>query len=388
MVRFLVLQTLPKPAVFSPNNALLTLARKLDRSRFAMTVAVPRSGLLSEALEKEGIRVVTIAGLSSYRRHDAMWRLPVVGLKLARLVSRLGARLLVSNHAELGPFADLASRLCRIPWICFLRQSDRPPAYYEKYRVARAGAVAAVSAAALKAYHAYLVSRGKTANLTRVIPTGIDLPSEEDSAIHGSPGSPREPGGHAPTVGTVGLRSVKRPDLFLEIFSRVRRRLPLARAMMIGAAEPTELRQLQAMATSLGVADAVEFPGQQQDMGNWYPRMDAYAHSSRSEALPKVVLEAMAHSRPVVAFDVGGIGEAVSNGETGYLCAEGDLESFSSAVTRLLSDPALARQLGTAGRIRVEQCFSSQAMTQGMMALLDEVLQAPASGLSAAVSSR
>ncbi|MCI0566932.1 MAG: glycosyltransferase, partial [Acidobacteria bacterium] len=152
MIPFLVLQTLPRPNVFSPRNALLTLARNLDCSRFTMTVAVPRPGLLSEALENEGIRVERIAGLRTYRRHDALWRLPTVVLRIARLAARMKARFVVSNHAELGPFADAAARLNGIPWICFLRQADRSECYYEKYRVARSHAVAAVSEAALHGY--------------------------------------------------------------------------------------------------------------------------------------------------------------------------------------------------------------------------------------------
>src|SRR5262245_34561028 len=179
MVPFLVLQTLPRPSVFSPRNALLTLARNLDRSRFVMTVAVPRHGLLSEALEREGIQVVRIAGLRTYRRHDALWRLPTVVLRIARLASRLGTQLLVSNHAELGPFADAAARLHRIPWICFLRQADRSERYYEKYRIARSNAVAAVSAAALHGYRAYLARKGLSANTMQVIPTGIEIPVTE-----------------------------------------------------------------------------------------------------------------------------------------------------------------------------------------------------------------
>ena len=54
MVRFLVLQTLPTPTTYSPSNALITLARGLDRSRFEMTVAVPRRGLLTEPYQIPG----------------------------------------------------------------------------------------------------------------------------------------------------------------------------------------------------------------------------------------------------------------------------------------------------------------------------------------------
>lgn len=374
MVPFLVLQTLPRPSVFSPHNALLTLARNLDRSRYTMTVAVPRPGLLSEALEKEGIRVVRVAGLRTYRRHDALWRLPTVVLRVARLASRLGARILVSNHAELGPFSDSAARLSQIPWICFLRQADRPERYYEKYRVARSDAVAAVSEAALTAYRSYLSRRGLAANTMRVIPTGIELPAKESLSPTFLTGPQSERRVHPPTLGTVGLRSVKRPELLLEIFARIRQRLPTARCLMIGNAEIEELSKLRSQAEGLRISDCVEFPGQQRDMDSWFRRMDVYAHTSRSEGLPKAVLEAMAHSLPVVAFNVGGISEAVADGESGFLCADDDLDSYCKAVLLLLNDAARSRQFGSAGRARVEQTFSPRIMADGIMQLLDQVL--------------
>jgi len=371
MVPFLVLQTLPRPNVFSPRNALLTLARHLDRSRFTMIVAVPRPGLLSEALEQEGIRVVRIAGLGTYRRHDALWRLPTVVLRLARLASRIGARFLLSNHAELGPFAHATSRLTRIPWICFLRQADRPHRYYEKYQVARADAVAAVSEAAMHAYREYLATGGLAANSMRVIPTGIEPPPAGDASGHRP-----QPQAHAPTLGTVGLRSVKRPERLLEIFAQVRQQLPSARCLMIGNVEPEEQSRLRSRAADLGISDSTQFPGQQRDMDSWYRLLDVYAHTSRSEALPKTVLEAMAHSLPVVAFKVGGISEAVADGESGFLCQEDDLDAFCSALLRLLRDAPLARRFGAAGRLRVEQKYSPRAMVDGMMALFDQVVGA------------
>jgi glycosyltransferase involved in cell wall biosynthesis len=380
MASFLVLQTLPRPDVFSPRNALLTLARNLDRSRFTMTVAVPRPGLLTEALEKEGVRVERIAGLKTYRRHDAFWRLPMVVLKVARLASRLGSRLLLSNHAELGPFADAAARLNGIPWVCFLRQADRSERYYEKYRVSRADAVAAVSVAALNSYRAYLVRRQLRANPMQVISTGIELPAGENPAPFSSASLRSEQRRTLPTLGTVGLRSIKRPERLLEILARVHRQLHTARCLMIGETDPARLEKLRSMAADLGVSDVTEFPGQQRDMDPWYRIMDVYAHTSRSEGLPKVVLEAMAHSLPVVAFDVGGISEAVVDGETGYLCPEDDLDTFGACLLRLLRDPALARTFGAAGRSRVEQRFSPKSMVDGMMALMDQVLSSAGRG--------
>ena len=377
--RILVLQTLPRPRVFSPNNALLTLARHLDRRRYEMAVAVPRAGLLTEALEREGVRSVRVPGLRTYRRHDAIWRLPVVSLRVASRARRMGAHLLLSNHAELGPFAHAAARLCGIPWVCFLRQADRSRRYYEKYRVARADAVGAVSEAALEGYRAFLRNDGIVPNPMTAVPTGIDLPdpAENDGApLPLPPGWPSS----APILGTVGLRDVKRPEILLELFSRVASRFPEARCLFVGGVEGGRREQLESLARDRGILDRIWLAGQQREMGPWYRVMDVYAHTSRSEGFPKAALEAMAHAVPVVAFRVGGIPEAVVDGETGLLCEPGDLETFTRLLDRLLSQPGEARALGEAGRKRVEERFSPGVMARGMMDLLDRVLAGGAPG--------
>ena len=366
MVRLLVLQTLPRPTAFSPSNALLTLARRHDRTRLTMTVATPRAGLLTEALEGTGVATLRVPGLSTYRRHDAFWRLPSVALRLTQHLRSLQADLLLSNHAELGPFAHAAGRLTGTPWICMLRQADRPPRYYEKYRVARADAVAAVSAAALEGYRAYAARCRVGSAVQRVIPTGIGVPSEEPDA----------PAAIPPTIGTVGLRSVKRPELFLRIVARVHRRMPAVRSLAVGGAEASVLAELEALSRELGTRETTTFPGQQREMRPWYHAMSVYAHTSRSEALPKVVLEAMGHGLPVVAFRVGGNREAVEEGVTGFLLDEGDEEGFAEALVRLLSDPALAQRMGRAGRSRVAGHFSEERMTEAMMALFEETVGA------------
>ena len=372
--RILVLQTLPRPLVFSPNNALLTLARHLDRRRYEMVVAVPRPGLLTEALEKEGVRTVRVPGLKTYRRHDAIWRLPVVSLRVASWARKAGVHLLLSNHAELGPFAHAAARLCGIPWVCFLRQADRSRRYYEKYRVARADMVGAVSEAALEGYRVFLRESGISHNPMTAVPTGIDFPDlakNTGDALSLPPGWPSS----ARIVGTVGLREVKRPEVLLEIFSRVASLSQECRCLFVGGVEGSRRQQLDSLARDRGILDRIWFAGQQREMGPWYRTMDVYAHTSRSEGFPKVVLEAMAHALPVVAFRVGGVPEVVVDGETGLLCEPDDLETFARHLTLLVSRPGRARALGEAGRRRMEERFSPGVMAQGMMDLFDRVLE-------------
>ena len=87
-----------------------------------------------------------------------------------------------------------------------------------------------------------------------------------------------------------------------------------------------------------------------------------------------VLLEAMAHRRPVVATPVGGTPEVVSDGETGLLVPPRDPEALAQALRRVLEDPALARRFGEAGRRRVTERFDLAATTRRMLEIYDDVL--------------
>ncbi len=371
--RVLVLQTLGQPHLFTPNNALLTLARRLDRARYTLGVAVPREGLLTEALRRAGAEVFILGGLRTYRRHDALWRWPAVSLKAARLAWRFGAQLIVANHAELAPFARAAARLTGRPWICFLRQADRPPEYYLKYGVARAAAVAAVSEGAIRGLRVAMPA-GTILPPTRVIPTGIELPEDGVSSDR----LLRSVLGAAPSdriVGAVGLRGVKRPDRLVEALGRILPTFPGVRGLLVGDLDPVHQRSLEALVAQRGLAGRLHFAGRQASMAPWFAAMDVFAHPSEREGLPKAVLEAMAHRLPVVAFRVGGIPEAIEDGVTGFLCPPGDIEAFASRLLRLVTQAEEAVKMGESGRMRILERFSAATMVQGMMDLFDSTIE-------------
>jgi glycosyltransferase involved in cell wall biosynthesis len=89
-----------------------------------------------------------------------------------------------------------------------------------------------------------------------------------------------------------------------------------------------------------------------------------------------VLLEAMAAGRPVVATPVGGTPELVVDGETGLLVPPRDPEALAAALRRVLEDRELAARLGEAGRRRVSERFTLEAMTRRMLELYDEVVAA------------
>jgi len=101
---------------------------------------------------------------------------------------------------------------------------------------------------------------------------------------------------------------------------------------------------------------------------------DVFVLPSESEGFGRVLVEAMAMGRAIVATAVGGVPDVVLAGETGLLVESADPVALADAVRALLDDPARAARLGAAGRARAESTFSLGAHVDGIERVYDEVL--------------
>jgi len=156
----------------------------------------------------------------------------------------------------------------------------------------------------------------------------------------------------APLVGTVGrLTEVKRQDLLLAAFARVRAAHPAAHLLVVGDGP---LRgALEAQARALGIVGATHFVGYRPDPERYLGAMDAFALTSKLEGLPLAVLEAWAAGLPVVASAVGGVPDLIEDGSSGFLFPFGDEARLVARLCEVLADPARGAALGAAGRAAV-----------------------------------
>ena len=104
------------------------------------------------------------------------------------------------------------------------------------------------------------------------------------------------------------------------------------------------------------------------ELADLYDRAAVVVCPSRREGYGVVAREAMAHARPVVATSVGGLAEAVVDGETGLLVPPGDIAALRAALERLLADPELRARLGAAGRGRSRERYSRAVAAEATLA--------------------
>lgn len=153
-----------------------------------------------------------------------------------------------------------------------------------------------------------------------------------------------------PVVGWVGrFVDVKGPDLFLHALSRLAPPRPLG--VMIGYGPLVE--PMRALARRLGLDGSVRFLTEIGDAGRYFGAFDVFVLSSRSEGLPIVLLESMAAGAPVVATRVGGVPEALGEGDARLVPPE-DAPALARAIGDVLADPraAAGRAASAARRLR------------------------------------
>lgn len=150
------------------------------------------------------------------------------------------------------------------------------------------------------------------------------------------------------------LRPVKDISLFLRAAKLVAQRVPDAAFLIVGHGQ--QFAELQTLAEDLGLADRVFFTRGAGNVVDYLSRMSIACLSSESEGFSNAILEYMAVGLPVVATDVGGNGEAVIDGETGYLVRERTPEAFAQPLVQLLENEDLRRRIGGNG---LRRCLSN-----------------------------
>jgi N-acetyl-alpha-D-glucosaminyl L-malate synthase BshA len=180
------------------------------------------------------------------------------------------------------------------------------------------------------------------------------------------------PGGEPLMVHVSNFRPVKRPLDCVEIFARVLTRGVSARLVMVG--DGSERTSAEHRARGLGIFDKCSFVGKQPNIVDYLSVADLLLLPSEQESFGLAALEAMACEVPVIASNVGGIPEVVTDGETGYLSQVGDVEKMSEDAIKLLRDPELRQQLGLQARISAVSRYSTDLVIPRYIEFYEQIL--------------
>jgi sugar transferase (PEP-CTERM/EpsH1 system associated) len=325
---------------------LVEMARHRDASRFDwIVIALGNRGPLAESIEAAGVRVVTLDTPTGFRL--GLWRRlakvfraeqvnvvhthddrPLVYGIPAAWWAGVPKRIHTHHHGRLAQFTRRqlflmrqAARFCQ-RFVCVSHDSAR-----------------------------YMIEQGIPATRVQTIWNGIDLTR---FAYQG-------PCDDGPIVTVARLSPEKDIATLLRAVPPVLAAFPEARFEIAGDGPcRAELAQL---AAGLGIQERVTFHGEMRDIPALLARARLFVLPSQSEGISLTLLEAMARGLPVVTTQVGGSPEVVEQGVTGVLVPPRDPAALAHAITPMLADPPRARQMGLAGRQRVETCFDILKVT-------------------------
>jgi len=183
----------------------------------------------------------------------------------------------------------------------------------------------------------------------------------------------------APLAGIVGhIQDWKGQHLVVEAVARARARFPELRCLLVGGVHRRGAEYAERIHERIArpdLAGHVVLTGARHDVPACLDAMDVVIHASVvAEPFGRVLIEAMAIGRPVIAPREGGPLLIVVDGETGLLVPPRDAGALADALLALLADPARRAAMGRAGRARVDAVFDIRHHVRAMEALFDEVL--------------
>lgn len=202
----------------------------------------------------------------------------------------------------------------------------------------------------------------------RIIPCGVDLqrfhPADMADA-RSQLGLPAQPTPLALLIGRI--EPLKGIDALIRAVAQLRATVPALatlEAVIVGGASDdqpdlwnTEQHRLDALRRELGVATAIRFVGArpQSQLSLYHAACDVVTMPSHYESFGMAALEALASGRPVIATNAGGPATIITHGVDGLLTAPDDTRQLAENLTRVLTDPHAAHQMGLAARARAER---------------------------------
>jgi glycosyltransferase involved in cell wall biosynthesis len=389
---------LQSQAFFGADSAVHEqLMRHLDRGAVDVhclatdeRVAPPRTSAIDRVRAIPGVSVrvadfgPTLFGQSRTARALAAGRGIRAAVRAVPLVRHLRARSIDIIHGTEKPrdafVGSLLARAAGAAMVVHMHVAFDPwISPRVRWAIGRADAVVAVS----RFVSASLVAAGYDPARIFTVHNSLDLaddrwrPGRDRSAIRHELGIPLD----APVVCIASrIFRWKGHDDLVQAIARVRDEIPDVRLIIVGEHDPradgaaTSFREeLAARIAGLGLGAQVRFTGFRADIADLMSASDVFCQPSAAEPFGMVYLEAMAVRRPVVAYASGGAPEVVADGVTGLLVPPGDVPALARALVRVLRDESLQRQLGGAGRDRVERVFHPEQSAAALLEVYRDV---------------
>jgi glycosyltransferase involved in cell wall biosynthesis len=351
-------------------KALAAMIGLLDRTRFEPLYLATGAGPLTETLAAQNVEIVQGDVTSvTYRRPLAALRRTV---RQARLLDSLKVDLLHVNDFGWNDDLVLGAWVRRIPVVCHIHNpiSIR---FRNFNRLATKRFLIVSDAHKVAVAHFERIRRK-----CDVLYNSIDIDEiQRGRSIRDSLGLSVDD----IVIGTIGQVSHgKGVDVLLQAARMLSPRWDRVRLVFIGPERRGQARfadDMMKLAEEPDLAGRVQFLGSRSDVPDLLASMDVFVLPTRAEALPIVILEAMAAGVPVVASRVGGIPEMITSSDTGWLVDPITPEAFATAIAEVLQLEDRGRSVGQRGSRSLRGRFDHATVRERLQGVYDELLRRP-----------
>lgn len=346
--------------------SLLLLLKYLDRKVFDISIAMPPDGPFYCDIVKTQVQVYPLT-ISRQPFHYCNIR----GFRQLRKILQKGMFDIVHTHTSVGGFLGrIAAKSVGIPcviwtihgWAFNYSHSTFVQRRFfktiEKFLDRFTDHYVAVSRNMLEVG---IQARVTISEKVSVIYHGIETDENEIRVHHNNLRKELGIGEDIPLVGNIGrIEPQKAVDDFLRAARIIKDAIPNVNFLVVG--DGPLRNDMEKLSMQLGIKDVVLFTGWKKNVKEYMDIIDVVCIPSLWEALPFLLLEAMYTKKPVVATHVGGIPEVVDDGKTGILVPPSRPEVMANAIITLIENKRIAKEMGEAGKRRVQQLFSVEQM--------------------------
>lgn len=376
----IVLQVLPSLVTGGVERSTIEMTEAVAAAGWRALVASGGGGPLVAAIERAGGRHIALP--LDKRGPVGIWR---NAGRLTRLIQGEDVDIVHARSRAPAWSAWLATRRTSARFITTYHGTyaeDLP--FKRRYNAVMAKGEIVITASRFIAERV-IARHGIAPSRVRVIPRGVDPAVFDPAAVAPERVRRLEAGWSLPPDAMVialpgRLTGWKGQSVLLDAFAQLRRQDTICVLLGSDQGRAGYIDRLRGQAERLGISDRLRLPGECDDMPAALVRSDVVVHASTEpEAFGRVVIEAQAMARPVIAADLGGPVETVEDGVTGWRVPTGQPAALAAAIDRVLALPPERRaSIGAAARAAVLVRYTKRAMQDATLGVYRELLAAPA----------
>lgn len=353
--------------------SLINILKHINKICFKPYLVCSSDGTLRDEVNEFGIYSEVIE-IKSLKRLNIFSFLTAI-LKLCRFIKKWNIKIIHSNAAATRDtfYSAIAAKLMGVPFIWHVRVVESA-GILDRLLAFLSDRVIVISQVVKEKF--YWV---KKENKLIVIYNGIDLDEFRLNIDGGYVRKELKISNEEIVVGVVGqLIPWKGHKYFLEAAKTIKEKISNVKFFIVGDEVPKGSgyrKELEEFALQKGLIDNVIFTGFRADIPKIMNTIDIFVLPSIREPFGRVLIEAMAMAKPVIATNAGGVPEIVVDNETGILVPPEEPKAIANAIVFLIENRARAKEMGKAGRERVEKLFTIQKSVGNIEDVYIEILK-------------